>query len=132
MSAGLGFKGLDAFAKELTLLPEKVRAELKPVIVRKAQELQATVQGEYAARGVASVGDGMRVEVDSDPSSLGARVVNPSPIGHLYEQGTSTRYDDQGRHRGRMPAANVLVPAAERARAELVPELEAALARVGQ
>ena len=132
MSAGFEFKGLDAFAAELTKLPADVRAELKPVIVAKAQALEATVQGEYASRGVAGVGEGMHVEVDSDPSSLGARVVNPSEVGHLWEQGTASRYDGAGRFRGRMPAGNVMVPAAERARAELVGELEQALGRVGR
>jgi hypothetical protein len=132
MSAGFELKGLDAFAAELTKLPDAVRAELKPVVVSKAHALQAEVQGEYAARGVAGVGDGMHVDVDSDPASLGARVVNPSPTGHLWEQGTAARYDGAGNYRGRMPAGNVLVPAAIRARAELVVELEQALERVGR
>lgn len=132
MSAGFALKGLDEFAAELTKLPAAVRAAIKPVVVAKAHALEGRIASEYQSRGAAGAGEGMRVDVDDQADSLGARVVNPSKVGHLYEQGTAARYDDAGHYRGRMPAAHVMARNAERARRELVPELEKALERVGQ
>lgn len=132
MSGGFEIKGLDALAAELTRLPETVRAALKPVVVAKGHALESALRSEYATRGVSSVGDGLHVEVDSDPASLGVQVVNPSPIAHLWEQGTAGRYDGHGAYRGRMPAGNVMARLRERARRELPDELEDALARVGR
>ncbi len=130
MSSSLAWSGLSELRDALAALPSDVRGEFKPVLDHAGQQIVAETNSAYAAEGVASLGQGMRVESSQDASDLSVRIRLTSPTAHLRELGTVDRYTSGGAYRGRQPARPVFIPIVERVRAEVAETLATKLTEV--
>lgn len=115
MSAEIDWQGgLDALAKELETLPEKLLAEvIDPVMDRETSEAAHRMQTRYAF-------DSLSRGVRRDKRGPGDyRIRNMAPHAHLFELGTVARFRSDGSPTGRMPAKPVLIPEAISARGRI-------------
>jgi hypothetical protein len=115
MSASIDWQGgLDALAKELETLPDKLLAEvIDPVMDRETDEAVHRMQTRY---GHDSLSKGVRRD-KRGPGDY--RIRNTSPHAHLFELGTASRFHADGTPTGRMPATPVLIPEAVSARGRI-------------
>jgi hypothetical protein len=106
--------GLEAFARELDTLPEKLMADvIDPVMDRETDEAAHRMQTRY---GHDSLSKGVRRD-KRGPGDY--RIRNTSQHAHLFELGTVARFRANGAPTGRMPATPVLIPEAVSARARI-------------
>lgn len=112
MSASIDWQGgLEAFARELETLPDKLIADvIDPVMDRETDEAVHRMQSRY---GHDSLSKGVRRD-KRGPGDY--RIRNTAPHAHLYELGTQSRFQADGTPTGKMPATPVLIPEAISAR----------------
>jgi hypothetical protein len=107
MSASINWQGdgLDALAKELQTLPDKLLAEvIDPRMDAETSEAAHRMQSRYAH-------DSLSKGVRRDKRAPGDyRIRNTAPHAHLYELGTQSRFHADGSPTGKMPATPVLIP----------------------
>lgn len=127
MSAELGWSGLSELSRVLADLPQEVRETFRPVLTEAGEQIVAEATSAYAADGVPSLAEGMRVEQSREAGDLAVRVRVTSPVAHLREFGTVDRYAANGAFRGRQPARPVFIPIVERVRAQVADQLEKGL-----
>jgi hypothetical protein len=106
--------GLDALAKELATLPEKLMADvIDPRMDEETSEAAHRMETRYAH-------ESLRKGVRRDKRGLGDyRIRNTSPHAHLFELGTVARFHADGSPTGVMPATPVMIPEAVSARGRI-------------
>lgn len=95
--------------RRLDLLGETVKTAVREEAAVVAERMAADLRTQYP-RVTGNLIKGVRVQ----HGARGSYVLTHAPHAHLYEWGTRVRknYTRRGANRGRMPAANVFVPAA--------------------
>lgn len=129
MPAAVQIDGLAELRARLRGLPAELRAAAAPIVEGAAAEAFATIQAAYPAGS--SLERGMRFEQSTSAGGVGARVRNVAKLAAIYEFGSELRHTDEGWSRGRMPVANVFVPAAIHSRQAMVVELRDYLEGLG-
>lgn len=133
MRAELHVEGLDAMRAALQAAGPWVRNGAAQILDAHATQLAATVTGRYPSK-TGNLRRGVRLEKVKGTGVLSARVLSNAKHAHLYERGTVKRwrYTFNGKpsrkYVGVMPAGNVLVPEAIRARASMEAAIERFLA----
>lgn len=112
-----GFTGMAALIRDLELLGPRVQQAAGNIAQHAAQQHRAAVLGKYPRR-TGRLQNGVVVE-STNPLRWTTR--SKAPHANLFESGTMVRRTHStGANRGRMTAANVFKPEAQRARAEMV------------
>jgi hypothetical protein len=115
MSASIDWQGgLDALAKELETLPEKLMADvIDPRMDEETSEAAHRMESRYAH-------ESLRKGVRRDKRGPGDyRIRNMAPHAHLFDLGTVARFRNDGSPTGTMPATPVLIPEAIGARTRI-------------
>jgi hypothetical protein len=113
------FPGLTELIEDLGRLPSRIEADAS-VIIHEAADIMATeVRNEYP-EVTGALDRGVKVE---RVNPFRARVKSTARHAYLYERGSVERMWASGKKTGSMPPANVFIPAAIKARRQMVERL---------
>lgn len=129
MSARMVFSGLDELLREMSRLPETLRAAAREIV---RDETEATAR-EYRAAIPTHTGNLARSVKTRYPSEdvIVGQVFAGAPHSHLFEFGTKARRTSTGANRGAVRERNVLVPIATRNRRRMRTRLVTMVRRQG-
>lgn len=113
------FHGMSALLEGLRRMPSKIEAEAAWHVENAAETMAAEVRNEYPEVSGA-LERGIKVVHEN---AFRAVVKSTSKHAMLYERGTVERMRASGGSTGKMPPANVFIPAAIKARAHMVEQL---------
>lgn len=135
--------GSEALAKRLAAIPEGILKELRPVLVKSANEIATDARALVPKRSGALAGSidvtGPGETTPAFASDGGRRVVNENEAvvtagepkvrhGHLVEFGTGERAHSDGTSTGKMPEHPFLIPALRLNRARIDRRIKRAIA----
>ena len=126
--ASVTWTGLQELMTALQNLPEHLTDEATTIVARAAEEVETTVTEAYVGslkRGV------KRTEKAIGRYGVAYQVRSMSPLAWMYENGTVARHTRTGISRGAAPPKHIMIPAAERRRAQMYRELKSLLVREG-
>jgi hypothetical protein len=132
MSARLTFVGLAGLRDAFKRLPAELKAEAVTLVRDSATQAQRAIVAQYPAGKTGQLR--AQVQVVSIPAATygtAAAVKSQARYARFFEEGTRVRQTKNGWNRGRMPAANVLVPTMIRVRAALYRDLADVIRRAG-
>lgn len=133
----LTITGAEELRAALRQLPAELAAEAGAIVAGAAERTAAAARSAYEShRHTGALAEGVSViRAGGSPLAAVYRVRSGSRLAVIFERGTQARHYVTVRGRthvtGRMPAARVLVPAAERARAAMMADLVALVERAG-
>ena len=114
------FHGMSALLEGLRRMPDAIEAEASHHIHAAADTMAAEVINEYA-EVTGKLRAGIRVRRDN---AFRATVRSTARHAFIYERGTTARMWATGKSTGTMPKANVFIPAAIKARAQMIEQLK--------
>lgn len=121
-----GFTGMAALIAGLERLPTQLEHEASIHINNAADTMAAEIRNEYP-EVTGNLRKGVKV---IRVNAFVAQVKNTARHAEIYERGTVRRFTaDTGANRGTMPAGNVFIPAAIKARAHMDEQLIKAVER---
>jgi hypothetical protein len=131
--AGVTWTGLDALRTALQNLPDHLAQEAGTIVRQAAEDARATMATAYETHQVTgNLARGLkRMEQASGRYGVAVQIRNTSPHAWMVENGTDARHTSRGFNRGRMPPFHVMVPTAQRARAQMYRDLKAMLVDQG-
>lgn len=113
------FSGMADLIEDLRRMPTAVESAASTLIHTAADTMHAEVLGEYAE----VTGDLKAHVTVVQINAFRAQVKSTSRHASLYERGTVERQHASGKKVGKMPKANVFIPAAIKARRHMVTEM---------
>lgn len=113
------FTGMAALLEGLRRLPTQIEAEASHFVHEAAETMAAEVRNEYGVKTGNLVG---HVTVTHE-NPFRSTVKSTARHALMYERGTVERHWAQGKSTGAMPKGNVFIPAAIKARAQMVENL---------
>ncbi len=114
------FTGMVELIDGLRRLPTQIEAEASHFVREAAETMAAEVRNEYGVKTGALV-RGVKVTHENPFRSV---VKSTSKLAMIYERGSVERHWASGKSTGKMPGANVFIPAAIKARAQMVENLK--------
>ncbi len=115
-----GFDGMAELIADLERLPQELQREGSFFVQTAAETMASEARNEYPVKD-GDLARGVKVDRQTD---LRAQVKNTAKHATLYERGTIQRFTaGKGANRGTMPAGNVFIPAAVKARSQMVDRL---------
>jgi len=133
VSATLTITGLAELRAELQKLPADLKGEGKQIVIATANGFATTMRRKYLAHRRSGNLATTVYTAARDISYGGAYAVVTAASRHAapFEQGSDTRRTKKGWNRGRMPAADLFIPAAIAARRAMWGELADLVRRKG-
>lgn len=124
--------GLDEFRREMAAMPSHLVAGAAPVARAAADSAATTARAKYphVSGRLASALTVSQVTAPS-PYGVNVKIENTAPYAAVYDVGSAPRTTRRGYNRGRMPAGQTFVPAAQLARAGMYEHLKDVLRAEG-
>lgn len=130
MSSHVRLTGFAELVKALDAAPAEIRAEGMQIVREETEGCASETIQAYPQGATGNLR--ARVKTSYPASDLLVGIVqSTAPHSHIYEFGTQQRRNSNGANRGSMPAANVMVPIAQRRRERMMVRLRDMLERMG-
>ena len=128
MAMHVELTGVDELREALRNLPDHLVDESAAIVYSHTDAAAMDIKGAYPrtarSRGGPHLADGVKVVHESSRDGAVGIVTNRHPIAFIFEHGSAARYY-KGAARGSMPAGNVFIPRAIRARRNMYEQLKA-------
>src|SRR4030095_2794535 len=111
LRSGVSWSGLDSLQQELAVLAADLVAEANAILTDSAQAAKTAIAAAYPEK-TGALRRGLVLRSARGLYLSGWTLLQTAPHGHLYEYGTTTRYNRAGAFRGVMPANPTFVPIA--------------------
>jgi len=132
------FTGMDEFKAELKRLPDDLIAEANTIVVEAANAAAAEAKQIYATyphKGEPGTMNDLiskvRVDVETEPYRVRARLVSASGYANMFEVGTEIRRTRHGWIRGVIEPLHAVIPTCMRHRREMYAKLADLLVKAG-